>query len=240
MKLHIFHTSDFHGKLNLAKARFLAELRRAHSPNLYFDTGDLVRSGNLGFSATADPGWALLHQADCDASVPGNRESHPIPTAFQSKLRGAKHPVLCANVRYKDGHPFLPASTAFEVGGLRVAVLGVMVPMVTRSMASSVASGLLWDAPLPAAQAQVEILRGESDLLIALTHIGLAADRELAAAEPRIDLILGGHTHALLETPERIGQVPISHVGSHGRFVRRLVWEPGQGVTSAEVLSLPE
>lgn len=240
MKLHIFHTSDFHGKLSPAKARFLAELRRAHSPSLYFDTGDLVRSGNLGFAATADPGWELLHQAGCDASVPGNRESHPIPAGFQSKLRGARHPVLCANVRHKDGRPFLPAHTVIEVEGLRVAVLGVMVPMVTRSMASSVASGLLWDAPLPSAREQAENLRGQSDLLIALTHIGLAADRELAASEPKIDLILGGHTHALFETPEHVGQVTISHVGSHGRYVGGLVWEPGEGITSGEVLNLPD
>jgi len=57
--------------------------------------------------------------------------------------------------------------------------------------------------------------------LVALSHIGLRADRELARRAPRIDLLLGGHSHDTLPTPEYVGDVPIVHAGPYGRFVSR-------------------
>jgi len=44
-------------------------------------------------------------------------------------------------------------------------------------------------------------------------------DRRLAAAVPRLDLILGGHSHDTLPQPEYVGDVPIVHAGPYGEFV---------------------
>jgi 5'-nucleotidase / UDP-sugar diphosphatase len=49
--------------------------------------------------------------------------------------------------------------------------------------------------PIEAAREQVEILRNQVDILIAVTHLSLFQDQQLAAALPDIDLILGGHEH---------------------------------------------
>jgi 2',3'-cyclic-nucleotide 2'-phosphodiesterase (5'-nucleotidase family) len=50
----------------------------------------------------------------------------------------------------------------------------------------------------------------------------------LARRVPRIDVILGGHSHDTLERPEYVGEVPIVHAGPYGRFVSRseLVYQP--------------
>ncbi len=55
--------------------------------------------------------------------------------------------------------------------------------------------------------------------LVVLSHVGLSLDRRLAARIPRIDLILGGHSHDTLSQPEYAGEVPIVHAGPYGRFV---------------------
>jgi 2',3'-cyclic-nucleotide 2'-phosphodiesterase (5'-nucleotidase family) len=57
--------------------------------------------------------------------------------------------------------------------------------------------------------------------LIALSHLGLPADRELAARVPRLDLILGGHSHDTLAEPLFVGGVPIVHAGPYGAFASR-------------------
>jgi len=57
--------------------------------------------------------------------------------------------------------------------------------------------------------------------LVALSHIGLRADRELARHVPRLDLILGGHSHDTLPEPEYVGDVPIVHAGPYGAFASR-------------------
>ncbi len=61
----------------------------------------------------------------------------------------------------------------------------------------------------------------DGDLLVVLSHVGLSLDRNLAARVPRIDLILGGHSHDTLERPLYVGDVPIVHAGPYGRFVSR-------------------
>ena len=105
-----------------------------------------------------------------------------------------------------------------EVNGLKVGVFGVMVAMVTERMATKVASQFLWDDPLKSAQQQAKQLRDHVDCLIALTHIGFKKDVELAKQCPEIDIILGGHSHTVLEKPEMIGKTAICQTGSHGRF----------------------
>jgi 5'-nucleotidase len=59
----------------------------------------------------------------------------------------------------------------------------------------------------------------EGDLLVVLSHVGLALDRKLAAAVPRIDLVLGGHSHDTLREPAYVGDVPIVHAGPYGAYV---------------------
>ena len=44
------------------------------------------------------------------------------------------------------------------------------------------------------------------DCLIALTHIGFKTDQQLAAECPEIDIILGAHSHTVLEIPVRAGE----------------------------------
>jgi 2',3'-cyclic-nucleotide 2'-phosphodiesterase (5'-nucleotidase family) len=56
-------------------------------------------------------------------------------------------------------------------------------------------------------------------------------DRELARAVPRLDLILGGHSHDTLAAPDTSLGVPIVHAGPYGAFVSRtvLVRDAGDG-----------
>lgn len=235
MSLNILHTNDFHGALNEAKGRFIASLKTPET--LYFDTGDCIKTGNLGVPLKREKAWELLSLAGCDAGTLGNRETHVLPAAFKAKLEGHVHPLLCANVRLKDGQPFLPSHMVFDSAGLRVGVFGVMVPMVTSRMATAPASAYLWDQPLSVARDQVAELRGSVDCLVALTHIGYKQDLALAEACPEIDIILGGHSHTVLSSPVHLGKVWICQGGSHGRFVGRYEWEAGQ--LKGGLLTLP-
>jgi 5'-nucleotidase len=232
----ILQTNDFHGTLSPDKARELARLRSAC--DLYFDCGDSIKTGNLGVPMKQEPIWAELDALRCTASVLGNRETHLIEAAFKAKIAGARHPVLCANLRRRSGGPTpLPAHIEIEAAGLRIGVVAVMVPMVTDRMVSKAASAYLWDPPIPTAIAWAEKLRPRVDLLIALTHIGHRQDQELARQAPQYDLILGGHSHTLLDPPERIGTTWICQTGSHGRRAGVYRWDGG--LVESSLVPLP-
>ncbi len=60
-----------------------------------------------------------------------------------------------------------------------------------------------------------------SEPIVVLSHLGLSLDRKLAEAVPRIDLLLGGHSHDTLQEPAVVRGVPIVHAGPYGKFVSR-------------------
>ena len=237
MNLTFLHTNDLHGKLTKAKAKRIQKLRR--EADFYADSGDCVSVGNINIPLKIDSVWNLLHEAGCDVGVIGNRETHPSKKGFEAKLRGVKHPLVCANL-YPKGKktPVLPPYHIFEHKGHRIGFFGVMVPMVTTDMWSSSFSHYLWDSPLETAKSVVMKLRPKVDLLIALTHIGFTQDQLLAHKCPEIDLIFGGHSHDKLEEPLKVGDVWIFQTGSHGKYVGRYVWEHGKGLASGELIAL--
>ena len=81
-------------------------------------------------------------------------------------------------------------------------------------------------------------LHEKNDLVIALTHIGLKEDKKLAASSSNIDLIVGGHSHTILDSLALIentkgDMVPIVQAGVTGVFVGKILVdvEPGKKPT---------
>lgn len=167
---------------------------------------------------SADPAWPLLASLDCSVSVIGNRETHVLALPFRAKLDGARHPVLCANLRTSAGQVVLPGTWSTVVNGLRITVVGVSVAMVTKRMKSAIFSAYLWDDPIATAISEGERLRPNADVLIALTHIGLPQDMRLAEQTDLYDVIVGGHSHDVLDIPINVRQTWIVQGGSHGRY----------------------
>ncbi|MCC6485082.1 MAG: metallophosphatase [Armatimonadetes bacterium] len=217
-RIRIVHTNDLHNRLNVTAAE---ELRRLKSENcaLLLDAGDAVWAGNVYFRPGGEPVFDLMNLACYDAMALGNREFHFTQRGFCSKLSRASFPVLCANVRAaSDGCVPCKDSVVVECGGLRVGIFGVTVAMVSDRSRAARFSAYVFDDPLKTAPTVARRLREECDLLVALTHIGLQSDKELAEACPEIDLIVGGHSHDALTEPLRIGHVSIVQAGAYGHF----------------------
>lgn len=216
--LRLIHLNDLHGNLRTEHVGVISAFRTDNC--LCLETGDGIQAGNLGIPAKEEKVWGLFAQVPIDAGTIGNRETHLIASAFEAKLRGHQHPLLCANLTRKDdGSSPLPGSLILERHGWRIGLLGVSVAMVTAKMAARAASAFIWEDPIAAAQREARALRPAVDLIIALTHIGLSQDKRLAEAVPEIDLILGGHSHSVLDSPIRENQTWICQGGSHARFV---------------------
>jgi 2',3'-cyclic-nucleotide 2'-phosphodiesterase (5'-nucleotidase family) len=132
-----------------------------------------------------------------------------------------RHPLVCTNLLDTKGRalPF-HSSLVLECEGTRVHVLGLLIMQYPVGSAWERLFGWRfldpWDAVEPYARRI-----GERDLLVVLSHVGLRLDRELAHRVPRIDLVLGGHSHDTLVQPEYVDGVPIVHAGPYGRYVSR-------------------
>ena len=220
--LHILHTNDFHNSLNETGAQTLRDAIAGlnGAPYLLLDAGDAIKAGNIGVSLAGEPILSLMSDLGYHAMTMGNREFHVWQTVLQAKIHDARFPILCANVRAKRDGAALPVVpfAKFSVGELAVAVIGVTVPMVTEKMTAAAAvSSFLFDDPIAVTQKCVTDLRYGADILVALTHIGLREDERLAETVRGIDVIIGGHSHKVLETPKIVNGTPIVQAGWHAK-----------------------
>lgn len=221
----ILHTNDFHNHLLPQQAERLKALRsELGAEGLLLDAGDAISAGNVTFHPGGEPILTAMSDIGYDAMTVGNREFHFTQPGFHAKVQNAKFPVLCANVRPRGDArlPVVPYIARTLKSGLRVTVFGLTVPMVTERMLVRKISAYVFDDPLSTAQALVPRLRTECDLLICLSHIGVAKDRNLAATVEGIDLIAGGHTHVTLADGERIRETLIVQAGWWGHSLGRV------------------
>ncbi|MCL6548742.1 MAG: bifunctional metallophosphatase/5'-nucleotidase, partial [Alicyclobacillus sp.] len=222
MRLHVLHVNDVHSQLENymrlggALRRLRNALRQSGEAVLTFDVGDLLDRVRPETEATFGlVNAAMMAALGCDGWVFGNNEGLTVPLCHWSVLAersGAR--VFCANLRAPDGErfPFFCDERWYDIAGVRVGVFGV-TPDYESTYRAVGARAL---DPFAAAQHCVRRLREAGcDVVIALSHLGLGADRRLAAAAPGIDVILGGHTHQFMSGPEWVGKTAVFQPGKH-------------------------
>ncbi len=215
--LRIYHTSDLHDRRGFApRLRAL----RAQAPGLLFDCGDSLRGSATVFHRR-EPIVAELDAVGYDAQGIGNREFHYLFPLLAARARTMRHPLLCANLVDVRGRslPFVPEMN-FARGAWKVRVFALLVVQYPDGSPWQRLFGWRFLDPLRVAE-RFAATTPDDTVLVALSHLGLPADRELAGVVPRLDLILGGHSHDTLSAPERVSGVPIVHAGPYGRFVSR-------------------
>ena len=219
--MRIYHTSDIHDRRHVAAP--IAALRAA-KPGLYVDCGDSLRGSQTVYHRR-EPIIAELDRAGVDVQAMGNREFHYLFGAVRSRIAQMRHRVVCANLVDTRGRK-LPFSADVTLRRdddgtpwtLRFFGL-LVVQYPVRSLWERVFGWRFLDpietAGRIAAETPPEIT------LIALSHLGLKHDRLLARTVPRLELILGGHSHDTLAAPEYVDGVPIVHAGPYGAFASR-------------------
>ncbi len=219
--LRILHTADLHGRTSPEWEAKIRELKERCQPDLLLDSGDACKAGNLGVYPS-EPALQALSRLDYTAMVLGNRETHLWKSLLAKKIADARFPVLCTNLEVQSPPSPVRKEFILNKNNLRIALLGLTVPMITRKKWIHHLCDLWFENPVKVAQEIVPLLRPKVDLVILLSHLGLPKDQELAEAVSGIDLILGGHTHTVTPQPLRVRETYIQHSGYWGRTVSLL------------------
>jgi 5'-nucleotidase len=221
-RLRIYHTSDLHDHRGIVPR--LQSLRAAE-PGLLFDCGDALRGSQTVYHRR-EPILAELDAAGYDAQGIGNREFHYLFALLAARAKQMDHPLLCANLVDARGRPLpFEPETTFVRGAWRVRVFSLLVVQYPDGSPWERVFGWRFLDPFETA-ARIAASTPDGTTLVVLSHLGLPADRRLARAVPRLDLILGGHSHDTLPAPEINSGVPIVHAGPYGRYVSRTELEP--------------
>jgi len=232
-KLTLLHTNDLHSHFEETSriAQYIADVRRIEDPDalIVVDSGDFLDRARMETEGTmAAVNRAAMEQIGYDAVMLGNNEGLSYtPDELESIFGGMSVPFVCANMTLAStGRPpaWMIPSLMLERSGLRIGLIGLTIPF------SDYYELLGWNAedPITALKAEVARLRPEADAIVLLSHLGLRNDERIASAVPGIDVILGGHTHHLLEVPLSVGDSAICAAGKFGAYVGHLELEFGE------------
>ncbi|MGF7139796.1 bifunctional metallophosphatase/5'-nucleotidase [Roseimarinus sediminis] len=230
-------------------AGFIGTQKEKHPDELLvLDGGDFLM-GTLFQTIETDHGFQLrlMKKMGYDFLAIGNHEFDFGPDTLaqiilSARERGPIPQLLCANYKGADrsnderflqlfaDSTILPYSMV-ERNGYRIGIFGLLGHDAQESIASYY--GISIENPKKTARNTARYLKQKekADLVIALSHSGLARDKKgewkgedfsYAKAASDIDIIISGHSHSKLEKPLQAGNAIVVQTGAHGTHVGRI------------------
>jgi 2',3'-cyclic-nucleotide 2'-phosphodiesterase (5'-nucleotidase family) len=179
------------GRGGLARVATVRHRLADQGPVLFVLAGDLLAPSLLSKFYNGRQMVEALNAAKLDYATFGNHEFELPVDTLETRIAASKFKWISSNCTRADGTPFshvLPWDTV-RVSGHKVGLLGLTLQGPYRRQVRC-------GNPDSAAHETIERLSADSaELIVAITHQTIGADRDLLSREPRLDLILGGHEH---------------------------------------------
>lgn len=250
-KITLLHTNDLHSRIEpfptsdpefgglggFARINSLVQkIREEEEHVLLFDSGDVFQGTPYFNFFKGEAEFKLMSKIGYDAGNIGNHEFDNGIEGLSGQLHHLNFPLLNANYDFSETELSGKISThkVFEKGDLRIGVFGIGIDLESYVEEKNRTSIVCLD-PVEAVEKMVNVLKNEHhcNLVVCLSHLGHKndlgdmCDVELAKKTRGVDVILGGHTHTLLPTPERVvnldgEEVLINQVGWAGIALGRI------------------
>jgi len=233
-KFTILHSNDMHGDF-LAEVQgekgeligglallsgYINKVREEEENVLYLISGDMVQGSLIDSEYKGISTMEIMNYLAPDVVSLGNHEfDYGLPhLLFLEKM--ANFPIVNANLYIKKYYkrlmqPYLIINKA----GFDILFTGIITEKVMDSLNQDNLIGSF--VSLEEASAEIGKItdtykNDDIDLTIILSHIGYESDIELAKMlkpEWGVDLIIGGHSHTILDKPTKVNNILISQAG---------------------------
>ena len=188
-------------KGGLARVAYLRKLLKEENDHTYtILAGDLLSPSALGLSrvnGTMLNGRqmiATMNTLGLDYMTFGNHEFDLNQSELLLRMNESKFTWISSNIFEKDNNETFGSSIThfiLSIENIRILLIGLTINTnvgylrtINQSSLVNYVQDFLQKFP-----------NGTYDVLVAITHLDMAVDMELAAKIPQIDLILGGHEH---------------------------------------------
>ncbi len=201
---------------------------------LVLDGGDTIQGSGVAALTEGEAVVPVANALGLDAAIPGNWEVAYGPDVLRERLAQFDYDIFAANLRDEEsGERLFPPYIIKDVGGIRVGVVGYTDPDVPERQPPAYSTGLRYDGPeeLPSLVSEVRD-KHEADVVLLLSHIGLAKAVALTDDVPGIDVHLSSDTHERTYEPIDKNGTWVVEPGAFGSFLGRLdLWiEDGEVV----------
>ena len=158
--------------------------------------GDLLSPSILSGMTKGSQMIELMNELGLDVAVPGNHEFDFGEALLATRVGDSTFPWLGTNTLDASGKPAvgMVATHLIKTGAYTIGFFGLVTPQT--DVLSSPGENISFAPIIEAAKTAVADLKDAgADVIVALTHLDIASDRELVRSVKGINLILGGHDH---------------------------------------------
>ena len=222
--LVILHTNDTHSAIDpdrhdlggVARRKVLVDsVRKANDNVLLIDAGDAVQ-GSLYYTLFGgEVERKVMNALGYDIQILGNHEFDKGMETLTREWKQLKASRLSTNYDFTGTSLeglFVP-SVMKQFGDKKVGFIGINLDP-TGIVIEDNYKGIKYLDGIKAANSEAEKLKKDgADIVIAVTHIGYEnepgySDLDLAAASKNIDIIIGGHSHTVIDPADQRTGVP--------------------------------
>lgn len=213
-------------------ATLLNELKNENPNTISILAGDLFSPSAMGtvkIDGTALAGEQmvdLLNRMDWDYFTFGNHEFDIKEPEFRARVKEAKFKIFSANV-FENGCKEMFTNTSrdaiFEVDGLKVGLVGVMMSSVDSKYAC-------FKDPIEEAKKSIKELRQKgAEVIIAITHQFVEDDASFVSKVDGVDLVIGGHEHENMLLYRGSNMTPIAKADANAKsaYIHKFIWDTG-------------
>jgi 2',3'-cyclic-nucleotide 2'-phosphodiesterase (5'-nucleotidase family) len=218
---------------SLARVAAVVEAERTEQ-TILIDNGDTLQgiSSVLNMEDEVTPMITGMNALGYDVWSSGNHEFNYGVPFLEQAVASFKGQFLLANVYDANNERLRGAKnyTIVERSGVKVAIIGVVTPNITRWDRTNLADYRVTDPKIEVAAAVDEIQAGSlADLTVVSFHASVGGEyegltdaaEEIAREVPHIDAVIAGHEHTVVEkkVEGKTNLVPIVEPGRFGDYV---------------------
>ena len=240
-KLTLLHSNDLHGDFLAEKvdeklsggvsmlSGYISKVRKEEKNVLYAISGDRFKGSLIDQEYRGISTIEIMNLLAPDVVTLGNHEVDYGLAHLLFLEKCAKFPIINANMFLtSNGTRLFKSHKIIEIDGMKIMFIGILTEDVleyTRNEKLISTLVGIKDAAEEVGRICMAYQTVDIDLTVLLTHIGYENDQKLAAQlDPDwgVDLIIGGHSHTLIDKPAVVAGIPIvqAAVGTDqiGRF----------------------
>ncbi|MFH0806821.1 MAG: bifunctional UDP-sugar hydrolase/5'-nucleotidase [Elusimicrobiota bacterium] len=228
-KVTILSMNDFHAEFNKAAiiSSYINYYRKNQNNVVWVMSGDYFKGSALDSISKGKASIEILNKFAPDALSLGNHEFDWGADILEKRMKEAKFPFVCSNIVYESNPEkyFAQPYLIKEINGVKILFIGIIMENLDSLIGKDRALGL---KVLPIKDTIEKICKKygkDANLTVVLSHQGLREDELLAkelAPDAGVDIIAGGHSHALTENPEKINDIIITQDGAKGKTLGKL------------------
>ena len=229
-ELTIFHINDQHGKLdNFSKIKYIIDQEKELTNVMVVCGGDIF-SGNPVVDNHNEKGFPmidLMNKVGFDISTIGNHEFDYGEVILKDRFQQSNFEWVCANVNMNTtGIPEPNEYKTITKNNVKVTFLGLVETNGKEN--AIIPSTHPWRVQNLTFQKYTSVINNyaqiketeDSDLYIALTHLGENTDVSIANNYSYFDAIIGGHSHS--KTNTSVNNIPIFQAGSNLNYLGKI------------------